>query len=335
MAHARSTINLYSVDKRTTGMLLLNLLNVQQTILLLIPETNIDVSTNLAKPVLPNADDYRPVVIWHGLGDNYNSSGIHKVHEILDSMYPGIYVHSIRLDENPSSDEQKSFFGDANRQIDEVCKQLRNITELLKGFDSIGFSQGGVFLRGLIERCPLEVNNFITFGSPHLGVLELPLCKDRFDWLCKQRNALLKKQVWRDSVQKRVVPAQYFRDPAHLDQYLEHSNYLADINNERAERNATYKKNFSKLNKLVLVSFTEDTTLVPKESSQFYDFDPEQKRSIPFLYTELYKNDYIGLKALYKKNSVDFLSIKAEHMHIDEGFIKSIAQEYFGGKLGT
>ena len=85
----------------------------------------------------------------------------------------------------------------------------------------------------------------------------------------------------------------------------------------------------------MLVSFTEDTTLVPKESSQFHDFDPEHKRSIPFLYTELYKNDYIGLKTLYEKNSVDFLSIEAEHMHIDEDFIKNIAQEYLGGKLCT
>ena len=160
------------------------------------------------------------------------------------------------------------------------------------------------------RKMPLEVNNLITFGSPHLGVLELPLCKDRFDWLCKRRNALLKKQVWHDSVQKRVIPAQYFRDPANIDQYLEHSNYLADINNERDEKNAPYKENFSKLNKLVLVSFTEDTTLVPKESSQFHDFDPELKRSIPFLYTELYKNDYIGLKPFTERIQLIFYRSK-------------------------
>ena len=112
----------------------------------------------------------------------------------------------------------------------------------------------------------------------------------------------MKKQVWHDSVQKRVIPAQYFRDPANIDQYLEHSNYLADINNERDEKNATYKENFSKLNKLVLVSLPK-ILFVPKESSQFHDFDPEHKRSIPFLYTELYKNDYIGLKPLRKEFS--------------------------------
>lgn len=92
-------------------MLLLNLFNVQQTILLLIPATNFDVSTSFPEPVLSTTDTYRPVVIWHGLGDNYNTSGIHKVHEILDSMYPGIFVYAIRLDDNPSSDEQKSFLG--------------------------------------------------------------------------------------------------------------------------------------------------------------------------------------------------------------------------------
>ena len=129
----------------------------------------------------------------------------------------------------------KSLFGDANKQIDEVCQQLRNITELLHGFDSIGFLKVGFYER-FDRKMPLRSEQFNNFGSPHLGVLELPLCKDRFDWLCKRRNALLK---FGTIVQKRVIPAQYFRDPANIDQYLEHSNYLADINNERDEKNAT------------------------------------------------------------------------------------------------
>ena len=132
------------------------------------------------------------------------------------------------------------------------------------------------------RKMPLRSEQFNNFWFSAFGSTELPLCKDRFDWLCKRRNALLKKQVWHDSVQKRVIPAQYFRDPANIDQYLEHSNYLADINNERDEKNATLQGKLSKLNKLVLVSFTEDTTLVPKESSQFHDFDPNTREVSPF-----------------------------------------------------
>ena len=319
-------------------MLLSSIAGLQQVVINLISHNRLDLQSDSIysydqpdSPPIPNP--FRPVVVWHGLGDDYNSSGIHNLHSILDSLYPGIYLYSIRLADDPSSDQQKSFFGDANDQIDQVCEALHNITELQHGFDAIGFSQGGVFFRGLIERCSVKVDNLITFGSPHFGVLELPLCKDPKDWLCKRRNALLKKQVWYDVVQRRVIPAQYFRDPLALDNYLKYSNYLADINNERDEKNSTYKENFASLNNLVLVSFTEDTTVVPKESSKFFDFDPIAKISIPFDQTDLYKNDYIGLKTLHEKGAIDFLNIEAEHMQIDEDFIRDIAGKYFGTRL--
>ena len=88
----------------------------------------------------------------------------------------------------------------------------------------------------------------------------------------------------------------------------------------------TYKEN---LNKLVLVSSTEDTTLVPKESSQFHDFDPELKRYPLSLYGIIQERLH-WIKTLYEKNSVDFLSIEAEHMHIDEDFIKILLKYYLG-----
>ncbi|KAI5955897.1 hypothetical protein KGF54_001399 [Candida jiufengensis] len=205
----------------------------------------------------PTTADYRPVILWHGLGDNYNASGIHNVNSLLKDIYPGIFFHSIYIEEDPSSDQQKSLFGDANKEIEIVCKQLQNIPQLTttttQGIDAIGFSQGGVLLRGLIERCSgIKINNLITFGSPHMGVMEIKLCNDN-DWFCKRRNEILKKQIWFDNVQKNIIPAQYFRDPYELDNYLKYSYFLADINNERDDKNKTYTKNFSSINKLVLI----------------------------------------------------------------------------------
>ncbi|KAI5966206.1 uncharacterized protein KGF55_000515 [Candida pseudojiufengensis] len=222
--------------------------------------------------------EYRPVMLWHGLGDNYNASGIHDVNNLLNDIYPGIFFHSIYIEKNPSSDQQKSFFGDANEQIEQVCQQLSEIPQLKtasNGIDAIGFSQGGVLLRGLIERCSgIKVNNLITFGSPHMGVMEIKLCQEN-DWFCRRRNEILKKQVWYDNVQKSIIPAQYFRDPYEIEKYLKYSYFLADINNERNEKNSTYYTNISNLNKLVLVTFTEDTTVIPKLSAHFSDIDPE------------------------------------------------------------
>ncbi|KAI5958245.1 hypothetical protein KGF57_002600 [Candida theae] len=283
----------------------------------------------------PPRETYRPVILWHGLGDNYNASGIHEVNESISGLYPGIFFHSIYIDEDPSTDQQKSLFGDANKQVDQVCDQLRGIKELAtaEGIDAIGFSQGGVLLRGLIERCShLSFHNLITFGSPHMGVMEMPLCKDPRDWICKRRNELLKRQVWNDNVQKRVLPAQYFRDPFEYEKYLKHSLYLADVNNERKDKNATYVENLTKLNKLVLVTFTEDTTVVPKESAMFCDIDTTWRQTIPFDKTDLYIHDYIGIRYLHEMGRIDFRDIEAEHMSISDEFIEEIALNYLGNK---
>ncbi|ANB11435.1 hypothetical protein AWJ20_4245 [Sugiyamaella lignohabitans] len=46
--------------------------------------------------------------------------------------------------------------------------------------------------------------------------------------------------VWSTYAQTHVVAAQYFRNPDNLDLYLNRSNFLADINNERPHRNDSY-----------------------------------------------------------------------------------------------
>lgn len=277
----------------------------------------------------------RPVVIWHGLGDNYNSSGIHRAKELFNRLYPGIYVYSISLDEDPSSDQNKSLFGDANVEVDAVCEQLTSNPHLKHGFDAIGFSQGGVFFRALVERCDsIDVNNLITFGSPHMGVMELPLCKKDNDWVCKRRNQLLKSQVWNDSVQKRVIPAQYFRDPYQYDKYIQHSHFLADINNELVDHfNKTYPKNLAAINTFVLVTFSKDTTVIPKESAAFQDTDIATGQSIPLEQTDIYTKDLIGLKELNEADKLRYYAIDEDHMVISETVLTDIGLEYLGGYI--
>jgi palmitoyl-protein thioesterase len=45
------------------------------------------------------------------------------------------------------------------------------------------------------------------------------------------------------------------------------SAWLADINNEREEKNETYGYHLSSLEKFVMIKFTEDKTVVPPDSS--------------------------------------------------------------------
>ena len=48
---------------------------------------------------------------------------------------------------------------------------------------------------------------------------------------------------------------------------MELSEWLADINNERDEKNKTYSYHLSSLEKFVMIKFTEEKTVVPPESS--------------------------------------------------------------------
>lgn len=279
---------------------------------------------------LPRAP--QPIVIWHGLGDNYNTTSMHHIEKLIKENVPDAFVYAVYIDDDPAIDERKSIFGDANIELQIACDQLLEVPQLQNGFTGIGFSQGGLFLRALIEKCPaVSVSNLITFGSPHMGVLELPLCEKDSDWVCKKRNELLKRQVWLPQVQNSVVPAQYFRDPAQYSAYVEHSHFLAAVNNEKPDSvDVEAKLRFEKLKKLVLIQFTEDTTLVPKESAFFQEINPETGEIVPFTQTAMFRKDLIGLKKLYDENKIDFYKVDNRHMQFLDEFFLSIVKSVLG-----
>ena len=283
-----------------------------------------------ALPQQEPSKELRPVVFWHGMGDTYNSSAMQRVFSTIHSGNPDLFIHSIYINEDESKDQQASLIGNVNDEVEIACAQLESIPELQNTqFDFIGFSQGGIFARAAIERCGLDVHTLITFGSPHAGISDLPRCDDS-DWFCKRKNAILKRQVWKKNVQNSIIAAQFFRDPLDYDNYLENSIFLADVNNERFEKNMTYVENFKTLEKLVLVMFSQDETIVPKESAWFYDQDKSSGETIEFKDTGFFKQDLIGLKHLYDQDKIEFLTIDDRHMAIGDDFLTKITEKYLG-----
>jgi hypothetical protein len=51
----------------------------------------------------------RPLVIWHGMGDSANSSGMAGFAERIREMHPGIFVHSVRLADDEKDDQRAGF----------------------------------------------------------------------------------------------------------------------------------------------------------------------------------------------------------------------------------
>ncbi|XP_053628448.2 palmitoyl-protein thioesterase 1 isoform X1 [Cherax quadricarinatus] len=137
-------------------------------------------------------DTPTPLVIWHGMGDTCCFSfSMGRIKTLVEERIPGIYVQSIMIGNNIIADEEHSYFGNVNEQVDEVCKKLANDTQLQGGYHAMGFSQGGQFLRAVAERCPEPaVRNLITFGSQHQGVFGLPYCSSD-DLLCEEVRRLL------------------------------------------------------------------------------------------------------------------------------------------------
>ena len=127
-------------------------------------------------------------------------------------------------------------------------------------------------------------------------------------------------------------------------QYFETNVFLTSINNEIAViRNNTYSENFKSLNKLVLVIFSADETVVPKESSWFGSYAPPKESSwslfpgrilektiIPMRLQPLYREDRIGLRALDKRGDVVLETCEGVHMELVRECWDPIIKKYVG-----
>lgn len=117
--------------------------------------------------------------------------------------------------------------------------------------------------------------------------------------------------------------------------------FLTSINNEiAATRNSTYFDNFTSLNKLVLILFSADETVVPKESSWFgsYAYPEEESHSrdetiVPMRLQQLYTEDWIGLKTLDARGDVVLETCEGVHMHLTDECWRPIVKLYVGGKI--
>ncbi|GAA5873709.1 hypothetical protein JCM8547_002681 [Rhodosporidiobolus lusitaniae] len=320
-----------------------------------------------------------PIVIWHGLGDRYDAPGLAALKADLEARpdLEGVFVHVVRLGEDGTSDQRATFFGSAQAQIRYACDQLLAVPEITSSklnpsgvFDALGFSQGGQLLRGVVEQCGgegLKIRNLITVGSQHMGIDAMPPCpagSSPFSACRLMHLSLVREGVYSSFAQSQIIPAQYWRDETRLEDYYRVNTFLKDINNERegdetvgvakggarreAEpRNATYKENFASLNRLVLLRFSEDLTVIPPHTAHFtlpslnasncpappLPADPLcYSTPIPWSALPLYKHDYIGLRQLDEAGRVTKGMCEGAHMQIDEECWEGIVRWF--GKRG-
>lgn len=311
-----------------------------------------------------------------------------RLQRFIETTLPGVYVHSVMVGETPSADTMHGFLGNVNAQVEEVCAKLAAEPRLRDGFNAVGFSQGGQFLRAVVQRCGgggaernsapdpgrLRVKKLITMGGQHQGVASIPGC-DTFSgaaavkatsednstkpggveneevdeggsvsaW-CKAAEAAIATAVYSHFTRSSVVQAQYFKDPAQIPNYLKYNPFLPDVNNELETKNQRYKANLMALEKLVLIRFAEDTVVVPRDSSWFgtYGVGTPARGVVQLRDQALYKEDWLGLKALDERGALVMSDCPGNHMQFsDEWFKTNVIDVYLrddegnGGNLGA
>ena len=311
------------------------------------------------------------VVLIHGMGDTCcNPSSLGAIEEAVKKATTTTKVMSIRFGTSEASDFISGFLGNAFRLVhDYGCEQIVREARKEEGSETIllGFSQGGVFARAMVELCGDEANvkKLITFGAPHAGVWKFPGC-DRMastasrKW-CEYSRKIASKAAYSKMWKSKSVQASYFRDVSdkeRFETYERSGSLLSVINgeeffddantttksvarqNDEQRRRRRRRERMCNLDLFAMFSFEKDKVVVPKDSAVFSDAP-----SIPFEYTEekasellnvretkFYLNEEDGL-CLRELDGKDRMKIdvvpNANHMQFSlDWFTENIVEKY-------
>jgi len=279
-----------------------------------------------------------PTVMWHGLGDNCCSvASMGRIQRLIERNVRGVYVYSVCVSDPENGrcgkleDTISGFIGDAKKQVLDQCQIIRNDPELQDGFNLLGFSQGGLWSRAIIQLCPdLTVKNFISIGGPQNGVFGFPGC-DTFSEdtqsLCEYVRIALNKGAYLPAIQDHVIPAQYWHDPLDVQDYQENNHFLTIVNQVN-EIDSSQVEALSRIDNMVLTQFTQDTTIIPPISEWFGFYEYGQDSVVVDAdQMAVYKN--LGLDVLDSQGKIKRLSLDSGHLSFsDSWFVSEIVEPY-------
>lgn len=124
-----------------------------------------------------------------------------------------------------------------------------------------------------------------------------------------------------------LTPATYWHDLSEQ-RYQKCSTFLAILNNVR-EINVDYVNNLQSLNKLVLVKYENDQSVIPNESTFFGYWDINQT-PINLEDSRMYQEDRLGLKLMNDKGQLVFLTCPdSAHLEMIEPWFYENVIPYF------
>ncbi|XP_075991948.1 palmitoyl-protein thioesterase 2 [Anticarsia gemmatalis] len=248
-----------------------------------------------AVPIL----SYKPVVLIHGVMTGSSSMEMIKLR--IEEQHPGTIVYNVNRFESWSSLESMW------HQVLEIGMDIANISASHpEGINLIGYSQGGLIARGIVETFPnVSVSTFISLSSPQAGQYGAGFLHLVFP-------GLVKDTVWQlfySKVGQHTSVGNYWNDPYHQKLYETYSVYLPYINNELpSAKSDDFKANLLKLKRLVLIGGPDDQVITPWQSSQFGYYNGNET-VIEMREQDIYKEDRIGLRTLDKSGRLHIVTV--------------------------
>jgi palmitoyl-protein thioesterase len=175
--------------------------------------------------VAGGAARFFPVVMMHGMNDAAHSGHIERMRGVVSETLDGAYVTSVQIGKNVQEDEYNSVFLTMDEQVARFAAIVAKDPNLRKGFHAIGLSQGGLIIRGYIERFnDPPVIGFLSCHAPLAGVGSLPICSPS-DFLCRKIHAIVGAVAYTEELQAHLAQSNYYRDPTRISQYMAHGTH--------------------------------------------------------------------------------------------------------------
>lgn len=261
---------------------------------------------------------HQSILLWHGMGDSCDGS-MSMILDVIETHVVDARVHCV------GRGVLGSFFGKVTNQVDAVCADIRKRGDF-DGYIGIGFSQGGLFMRALAQKCDVPMKKLISIGGPQMGVVSLPSCVVPTSSIyCKAMDYIIDHIGFFQLFQNSIVQAQYLYSPV---EPMTSSQFLADINGHvDGERQCReYSRRIVQLQRLVLFQFTNDTMVEPPESSHFGFFNGY---SIISLQQQQHVSKCLGLDTLMASNRLELRFIQGQHMQFTlDWFKKHVVEPY-------
>jgi palmitoyl-protein thioesterase len=240
----------------------------------------------------------RPLVLVHGMNSSYHV--FDKLTQMVHNDYPNMTVIAVDAYNKINS------YANLNVQVPVWARKIREITMRYGPITLLGYSQGGVVARAVIESSSNhDIHTFISLSAPangQFGLTEgwkniLPgVSREDFFQFCYSNVAL-------------VSFCQYWNDPRQQERYLRDNKFLPRYNNiVRHKDSALFKENFSNLSRLVLAGGSKDQTIIPWQSAQFGFYNSEME-IVPYHKQQFYINDTFGLRTLQKNEKLRLCNV--------------------------